>query len=484
MRVSKAQPIAQSQSTYFRERGISLNYLHLYFLLSVVSLGLLLSLTSQLRDLALADLSKIASLLALILTGMTIRVTSYRIWSASAVYIAVFCIFHFGLTFVYGLGLPTGIEYYLSQWFYSPATNYAVILAGIGLVSCAIGISVALSVSKQRQTRADDVYLDHSFSLVGLFLIITSSLAWFYFVISTGGLQLLTASYQTYLEATVDAPMPIVQFLFYVGMVFLACVAPSRLRKLGFIMVCIFALFAMPLGLRGEVLFPALAALVIYAKQKIPLTTVKALILGVILLGGIAFLRNIRDAGIQNVRLSEIPFNPLGGLVELGASLRPVSEVVKWHEAGDDFIYGASYWAPIDRLLYYFSPGGYRIPAQEDDRIMNVLVINIKRVGPIGFSPVAEAYRNFGVYGVIVAMFLTGFLLGKMDSWPTSRIWKAVSGCIFVQLLIQIRNSFISVPAQIAIGLLIVCFAVIIAPLFRYASTNSHEILPPRNNLQ
>ena len=79
---------------------------------------------------------------------------------------------------------------------------------------------------------------------------------------------------------------------------------------------------------------------------------------------------------------------------EMGGSLHPVEKVVRWRAEGDPLEMGASYWAPIERGAARVLPGLQTSVAEDDMRIMNVLVTD--RVGPIGFSPVAEAYRNFG----------------------------------------------------------------------------------------
>ena len=62
------------------------------------------------------------------------------------------------------------------------------------------------------------------------------------------------------------------------------------------------------------------------------------------------------------------------------------SEVVLFQ--GDPLLWGASYWGPIDRNLTYIVPGWTRLPAEDDPRLLNVVIQD--RVGPVGFSPIAE----------------------------------------------------------------------------------------------
>jgi hypothetical protein len=137
----------------------------------------------------------------------------------------------------------------------------------------------------------------------------------------------------------------------------------------------------------------------------------------------------------------------------MGSSIRPVVEVVSWVKSGEEHIYGQSYWAPIDRLMVYFVPNWTRPPVQDDDRLLNVLIQ--QRAGPIGFSPIAEAYWNFGKYGVAFIMFLTGVLLAWIDAWSPTQTNRLIAGFILFPLLIQVRNAFVFVPVNIIIGLLI-----------------------------
>ena len=85
---------------------------------------------------------------------------------------------------------------------------------------------------------------------------------------------------------------------------------------------------------------------------------------------------------------------------------------------------------------------------------MNVLVMD--RVGAIGFSPVAEAYRNFGWIGVVIVLGLLGMAMAAIDTIRDPGNAVLVIATVYVPLLINVRNSFVSVPAQCVAGLAIV----------------------------
>jgi prepilin signal peptidase PulO-like enzyme (type II secretory pathway) len=91
-----------------------------------------------------------------------------------------------------------------------------------------------------------------------------------------------------------------------------------------------------------------------------------------------------------------------------------------------------------------------RIPAEHDDRIMNILIS--RRVGPIGFSPVAEAYRNFGDAGPFLVMMLVGIILALLDRRPRTAESQLAVAVVMIPLLINVRNSFVPIPAQLVMG--------------------------------
>ena len=146
--------------------------------------------------------------------------------------------------------------------------------------------------------------------------------------------------------------------------------------------------------------------------------------------------------------------NPMNAVAEMGSSLRAVQEVVRWRKEEERLLMGGSYWVPIERQLALVIPGLERIPANEDPRMLNLVVQ--ERAGPIGFSPVAEAYLNFGELGVPLVLFVFGALLASFDNRQAETRRDLRIGVILVPLFVMIRNSFTPVPVQILIGLVMV----------------------------
>jgi oligosaccharide repeat unit polymerase len=174
----------------------------------------------------------------------------------------------------------------------------------------------------------------------------------------------------------------------------------------------------------------------------------------IIVLTIISLVRQVRQHGVGETSFEKISFLPSDGLAEMGASLRPVSAVIEWTDRGDDFLFGSSYLAPLDRILVYFIPGWTRPPIYEDKRVMGNVIG--KRVGAVGFSMIAEAYINFSAVGVFTFMFLMGAFLARIECCQITLYRQMQVGVIILPLFMFIRNSFIFVPATTAIGLLCV----------------------------
>jgi oligosaccharide repeat unit polymerase len=428
----------------------------------LIILAIILLYKQELEALPLSLLSNLTSVAAISILVYLVFSDRRHVWSVPATYAIVFSLFHFGATFSLGLGasIPDDLRT-IDYWFYNSFTKSAVLLSLIGLLAYAIGACGAaiirtaplgtLSNTKQ------DVYTIRSLQLIGFSLLLVSISIWVSSVISSGGYELLIGSYNDYLNKAKSALTVYINLGIAYGFSFLMIGAQSKLRTRGIIIFGLWVLLAIPIGLRGEVLFPFCTAMVLLGKRGVLPSLKQTVIVFGCLLIVISSARQIRQYGLSNLSDIKIDASPFGALYELGSSLRPVSEVIKWQVYGEDFIYGSSYWAPFDRFLSRAIMDSERLKAEDDQRIMNVLVQS--RVGPIGFSPIAEAYRNFGISGVLIIMFLTGLLLGMLDSWAVTPNQLAVTGVIFVQLLIQVRNDFIAIPVQLILGLTVICVA-------------------------
>lgn len=387
----------------------------------------------------------------LILSALLAYALPKGIWSICFIFFSAFSIFHGGLVFVSAIGMITDkdILYSISFWFHRTETVYAIYLMNFTMIIYAL-TAITFSKNAPQSTDSLDINLIKRFHNIGgailLFMITVFLLVGF----GTGALQ----SYTAYLTIINQSPIITLMFVYiylFLGMavVFVSVSYRPGFGFLFFIAFAIWAVLAFKVGLRGEVMFPSCVAAAMLGRRRIPIGTFKLAIMVFIMLIAIVIVKNARLSGDY----SEIDnMNPLNAVAEMGSSLRTVQEVVRWRNDGFKLLYGTSYWAPFERQLALFLPIP-RPPAKKDKRLLNIVVQ--EKAGPIGFSPVAEAYLNFGEKGIIFLAFILGISLAKFDAIPSSVRSDTLIGVALIPLFIMIRNSFTFIPVQTIMGIVI-----------------------------
>jgi hypothetical protein len=375
------------------------------------------------------------------------------IWSICFIFFISFSMFHGGLMLASSVNGITDEDtlYQISRWYYSVETDNAIHLFNLGMIGFSLGAVLFSKVAPiAEDSEVSDVFKKRIYNLGGFLLIFMVSL-FFGVGFGTGAI----GSYGAYL-ATLDA-IPLLGTIFayiylFIGLslVFISVAYRKGFGYLYFIIFAVWAGFAFKLGLRGEVMFPGTVAGCILGRRGAPVNGFTLLIMTVCFLILTGIVKNARISGDYSAVDS---VNPLNAVAEMGASLRPVQEVIKWRKNGDQLLWGGSYWAPVERQLAHFVPGLHRKPGVEDRRLLNVVVS--ERAGPIGFSPVAEAYLNFGERGVLLVFLFLGALMAYFDSQPSRLRYDILVGASLVPLFIMIRNSFAPVPVQILVGIVL-----------------------------
>jgi hypothetical protein len=381
-------------------------------------------------------------------------------WSAAGAYAVIFWCFHFGFIAVLGAGLLRTWELPLwdQLWVLGPYGGDAAVIAFLGFVafgSTALVVRTSGTPEPPPPSRAGEED-HHRYGALGSALVVGAVMVWCAVVFMTGGVAGFVVSYADYLHATGEFAglMSAVWLAVGCGLVLSVTGRRDAWRTAALAAFGGFALLALPIGLRGEVLFPTAAALVAAARCGRALSPARAGVFALGLLVLIPAVREIRAAGLQGLSEVVLDVRLFEGVAEMGRSLHPVEKVVRWRAEGEPLDMGASYWAPIERAAARVLPGLPSSAAEDDMRIMNVLVTD--RVGAIGFSPVAEAYRNFGAAGVVIVLGLLGAGLGAMDRIRDPHVAVLALATLYVPLLVNVRNSFVSVPLQCAAGLLLI----------------------------
>jgi hypothetical protein len=382
--------------------------------------------------------------------------------SATAVYAVVCWCFHFGLVAALATGYASAVDMppeYVS-WVFDPITGDAAIVALCGLLAFASGACLIHSWrGRLRRTPPPPNAAEgaHPYGSVGAVLVFGAIATWCVVVLLGGGVAGFVASYEDFRQMTAEysVPISIISPALAFGLVLAATGKAGWHRRAALLAFAGFAVVALPIGLRTDVMFPAVAVVVASARSGRAFSPVKATAVGLALVLLIPVVRELRTTGIAALPQA-LAAPRLDALVEMGGSLRPVEQVVRWHAEGEPFEHGASYWAPFERAASRLLPGLEASSADDDLRLMNVLVLD--RIGAIGFSPVAEAYRNFGPAGVLIVLALIGALLGAIDTIENRQTAVLALATVYPPLLINVRNSFVSVPAQCVAGILCIAF--------------------------
>jgi len=386
----------------------------------------------------------------LVLSFILAYILPKGISSICFIFFTVFSVFHGGLIFANSINAITDKDtiYQISLWFNSAQTTNAILLVNLAFIGFALSAILFSKNNAITQTAVDVHHNNKRLYHVGG-AVLSGAICLFFLVgMSTGALH----SYGSYLSVT--SSVPIAGILFTYSYVFmglsLVLIAVSHQKSYGyhyFILFLLWSVFAFKIGLRGEVMFPsAVTACILFRKG----LTINGLALLLFIFSFLVVTGIVKSARVSGDYTGEISFNPFNSIAEMGASLRPVQEVIKWRANGEPLILGGSYWAPFERQLALLIPGLHRKPALQDSRLLNVVVD--KKAGPIGFSPVAEAYINFGEKGVLIVFFVIGMILAYFDNLKSKLLTDILIGVSLIPLFIMIRNSFAHVPVQIIIS--------------------------------
>jgi len=131
--------------------------------------------------------------------------------------------------------------------------------------------------------------------------------------------------------------------------------------------------------------------------------------------------------------------------VEIGFQIRTFVATAEWIEAGEDYANGNTYSIPVLRLVTLF------LPVFERPQIVGTRYFIRDRLPHWGYSVVAEAYFNFGLFGVMIIPALIGLGLSLAADGARGQISLALAGGVMAILVMNIRNNFLFVPGQVFI---------------------------------
>lgn len=386
-----------------------------------------------------------------------IRVNSDRPISVGSVYAALFGMFHAGLLIPIAVGYaPRLLNASDAAWVSSPGFAKASFLVALAQTSVSLGY-LARSCMKHgglvtREATPRSITPVDGSAVVGLTMLLTGLGIWTKNVIFAG--VSWGEAYSSFLALTAKTNMPTAYLLIGFGMGVVSSSKWVAVRRTAIIAFSLWAFPAFLLGLRGEVIIPASAFLVVASRRRwIRLRLWMAACVIVVLSIGSA-VRVVRRTGVAHSPLAIADFSPLNGVAELGYSIRPLVVVSDYHERyGQPFVGIATYLAPFRRFIIGRLLDGQVLSVGNDPSVFGGWIM--RYVGPIGGSPAAEAYRAGGALAMIGVMAIIGFTLASLDFARGKMMADALVGMITFVLLLWVRNDFTPVPAECFLALLV-----------------------------
>ncbi len=377
--------------------------------------------------------------------------------SASVAYMVIFWIFHLGLVFPAAIVPSILSNFGLLDWLMSYENSMAVVASLLFLVSFALG--TLLRRDDRNPTRAT-VATDKTapeLIIVGWVIVIGGTL-WGIWSVMTYGVESIFSSYQAFFAISNSFSYAVLLTAY--GLVLQ--IAGGRSLRAVFITALWsylpVAVLTMLAGARTTALSTAVVLVIIAARRGLHIPRL-ALTSGiVIVLTLTATIREVRQVGLTDVLSSQTDVaiqSPVSGLTELGGSLMPVTATIDYMKS-HDFFWGETYFYPIWRQIGRLIGAETGTP-DTDPRFIADRITGL--YGAIGYSTAAEAYANGGLLGVIVFAGLWGLVFCWLEQRSDTPYGLAIFAGVLIPMFINIRNSFIYVPAWIVLAILPVTFA-------------------------
>lgn len=346
------------------------------------------------------------------------------------------------------------------EWYYSSSSTPSTILSALSIASFAVGASISAFSRRAPRVAILERKGDQGVYLVGMVLLLAAA-AYLLGALLLGPLS-ITMSYLEYRSAI--AALPGYEWFIFalaVGITFTLATGSPTQRTWALSVFVPIALVLLLTGNRGEVFYPALAAVGVMGTRGYRVDW------RIIALGALSFfvviptIQHLRSVSLSEASLSRVVFSPFDPLTEMGFTLRTVVVTFDWIRNGEHYAYGQTYILPILRLI------GRLIPFYERPEIVGTRFAVNDRTPRMGYSVVAESYFNFGWVGVIVVLGIIGFVLSWIGDRARTTRQLALSGAIAATLINNIRNSFIFVPGQITAACGLVLVALVVKSLLR-----------------
>jgi hypothetical protein len=378
--------------------------------------------------------------------------------SPPLVYALIFWVFHFGLLFPSSISsnILDAIDPWTRVWIYQPDTVLALFAALLFLVNFALGVIVFYP---NKQISMKSALADNAPELAKIgWVLIGISFLFILIAVTNVGWRIFFTIYQEFFPVHNSFSWAII--IMATG-IMLQIASGKEIKTILKYVALLFLPVALPVMIAGSRTAPLFASAAIVSMlsirgMRIPLKILVPAVL--FLLVVTATVKDVRRQGLIAVleQKTEIEAqNSLSGLTELGFSLRPVTASIDYIQSRGDFFYGETYAFPLIRQFQRLT--GTRETSLMDERFISSTITRIYGApggGGLGYSVVAEAYVNGGLLGVALFGFIWGASIGWLSGRATTPYQLAILAVVLIPMFVNVRNSFVFVPAWITYGLL------------------------------
>lgn len=334
------------------------------------------------------------------------------------------------------------------SWFYSELLSDTVALVGISIYFFVVSAILSEKLIKVNENsdiytlnnKGNKIYYQFGIGLISLYTV------YLVYAVLSGNLNIF-GTYGDYREARTEF-YPWLVFFFRVGIAF--SFANGNRKQLMFTsgLIAIPSFIVFMSGSRGEIIYPIAAGVVILFMRGFKPKKKHIMIGLLVFFFVIPVISQTRGSNFGEQSLAEIGLNFTDPFVEAGVILRPFINTYGWIQEGEPYAYGLTYLIPIQNMMSRL-PGISRFPLEGSRYFLT------ERTPSQGYSTLAEAYFNFGLFGLFMWTSFIAWLLTFFRKKLLTFDGLALTGAVFSILNHNIRGHFLSVPAHLTVLLMI-----------------------------
>jgi oligosaccharide repeat unit polymerase len=412
------------------------------------------------------------------------------------IFVALLALFHIGYYVPVRLRWVDGFDYMPPVD--SRTGDLAMLLYCCALFSCALGVSCAIFWASRKANWTPSLDRDkhpstEAITRAGAFIIFLNLLLFAVFIVQIGALdKILRLSYTDYNDfLTYNDPrflstfvqfMPVGLLLIYVGLSSRKTVR-RNLFYLDFASL-VYIVWLTLIGARGPAFLFAVAVLYVRHICYRRLSRIVVALAVVTFLFAIPIVASYRNvpSGERAAAAMEVGFDPLGSVIEMGATYRTLYAFSAIFGPGrTPLIMGKSYVKAVTQLVPNL--GLHKDTSQASDEYYRSNVWITEVIDPIaashnmgaGSTGIGEPFANFGYFGIVAFFALLGFALGLLEMYSLavkSIIGAAVLASLFIPVNWYVRDDIYGVARPVVWPLAII--------LIVYLSYSGRGTLPAK----